>query len=178
MASVPSRKKVKIMTENNKEKYKEFLNIAKVLNQNFIVPLLFGSLGLVLRINADYEADDIDMLVSENLINYEWIKLKSVVEQQGYVLEDLHEHQFRKNGIKIAFASIESLTPFAGVHLDDIELKSDNGVKYYLLNSEQYLAVYTASSKDSYRRNKNNDKDFDKINLIKTELSNDKKNEN
>lgn len=175
---MPSRKKVKIMTENNKEKYKEFLNIAKVLNQNFIVPLLFGSLGLALRINADYDADDIDMLVSENLINNEWGKLKSVAEQQGYVLEDLHEHQFRKNGIRIAFASIESLTPFVGVHLDDIELKSDNGVKYYLLNSEQYLAVYTASSKDSYRRNKNNDKDFDKINLIKTELSNDKKNEN
>lgn len=83
-----------------------------------------------------------------------------------------------KNGIRIAFASIESLTPFVDVHLDDIELKSDNGVKYYLLNSEQYLAVYTASSKDSYRRNKNNDKDFDKINLIKTKLSNNKKNEN
>lgn len=166
------------MTENNEEKYSEFLNIARVLNQNRVVPLLFGSLGLALRMNADYEVDDIDMLVGETLINSDWNKLKSVVEQQGYVLEDLHEHQFRKNGIKIAFASIESLTSFAGIHLDDIELKADNGVNYYLLNLEQYLAVYTASSKDSYRRNKNNDKDFDKINLIKMELSHDKKNEN
>lgn len=161
------------MTENNKEKYIEFLNIVKVLNQNSIVPLLFGSLGLVQRLNAEYEVDDIDILVQEKFINDEWHKLKFIIESQGYILEDLHEHQFRKNGIKIAFASMESLTPFAGVNLNDIELKVDNEVKYYLLNLEQYLAVYTASSKDSYRRNKNNDKDFDKIELINKALNDD-----
>lgn len=100
-------KKVKIMTENNKRKYKEFLNIAKVFNKNRIVPLLFGSLGLALRINADYEADDIDMLVSENLINNEWSKLKSVVEHQGYVLEDLHEHQFKKTALKLLLRALK-----------------------------------------------------------------------
>lgn len=151
-------------------KYDEFLKIARLLNENGIVPLLFGSLGLALRLNADYNVDDIDVLISIKYLNKNWQWFKRIIEEQGYILEDLHEHQFRKGKYKIAFANIESLTPFADIDLNRIELIKNDGVKYFLLNLEQYLAVYNASSKDSYRRNKNNNKDFEKIELIKQEL--------
>lgn len=158
------------MTNDYQKKYYEFLKIAKVLNDNEITPLLFGSLGLALRLKANYAVDDIDVLVNKKYIDEEWAKLKGIIEKQGYVLEDLSEHQFRKSDFKIAFAGIESLKPFADIDLNSIELIKNNGVKYFLLNLEQYLAVYNASSKDSYRRDKNNDKDFEKIELIKKQL--------
>lgn len=40
-------------------------------------------------------------------------------------------------------------------------------VKFYLLNPKQYLCVYESSSKDSYRTDKNNNKDFKKIDFLK-----------
>ncbi len=158
------------MKSEYSEKYNEFLRIAKVLNENGIIPLLFGSLGLTLRLNTDYNVDDIDVLINKKYLNENWQSFRSIMEEQGYVLEDLHEHQFRKEEYKMAFADIESLAPFANIDLSSIELIINNGVKYFLLNLKQYLAVYKASSKDSYRRNKNNNKDFEKIELIKQEL--------
>ena len=41
----------------------------------------------------------------------------AVMNDAGYVLYDLHEHAFEKSGLSLAFASIESLTPFAGIDI-------------------------------------------------------------
>lgn len=150
-----------------KDKYNEFLRIAKHFQNHGIKLLLFGSLGLSQRLNAQYDIDDIDILIPEIYINENWQITKQLTEELGYKLEDLHEHQFRYNHYKTAFAAIESLTPFADISIHDIEMIEDNGVSYFLLNLQQYLKVYTASSKDSYRRNKNNAKDLEKIELIK-----------
>lgn len=152
------------------KKYNEFLRIAEHFQKNNIMLLLFGSLGLAKRMKTDYNIDDIDILISEIYINEKWEITKKFAEELGYQLEDVHEHQFRNGDFKIAFAALESLSPFADINPDDIEIINDNGISYMLLNLPQYLSVYTASSKDSYRRNKNNDKDFDKINLIKQHL--------
>lgn len=43
--------------------------------------------------------------------------------------------------------------------------------KYYLLNPNQYLSVYEASSKDSYRTDNNNNKDIRKINFLKSMIN-------
>jgi len=40
-------------------------------------------------------------------------------------------------------------------------------VQFYLLNPEQYLCVYEASSMNSYRADHNNYKDIDKIDFRK-----------
>ena len=88
----------------------------------------------------------------------------------GYFLEDLHEHQFNNGKYKVAFAPIEDLKSFAGIEIESIAIEKTGDIEYLLLTLEQYLLVYNQSSKDSYRRNKNNDKDFFKIELIKKEL--------
>lgn len=48
-------------------------------------------------------------------------------------------------------------------------------VKYYLLNLEQYLRLYESSSKDSYRADKNNNKDIRKIEFLKSMLDGNQK---
>lgn len=152
-------------------KFEEFYRISKLLNSHKIRVLLFGSLGLQQRLNEDLYADDIDILVPEIFINEKWETLKKYIEELGYFLEDLHEHQFRGDGFKVAFASIESLESFAGVNIDSIPVEKNGQTEYMLLTLEQYLKVYTRSSEDSYRRNKNNGKDLIKIELIKRKLN-------
>jgi len=88
------------------------------------------------------------------------------MESMEYSLIDLHEHEFSKEELSVEFGIIDTLPNFAGVKLEDLEMHKKEDVKYYLLNPEQYLYVYEASSKDSYRTNKNNNKDFRKIDFL------------
>ena len=153
-------------------KKKEFLSIAAVLNEQLqIVPLLFGSLGLEQRLHADLNADDIDVLLPEAFLNEKWEHLVSVMNEQGYVLYDLHEHAFEKAGLSVAFASIESLTPFAGVDVGKISVVEETGVRYYLLDLQDYLKVYTESAKDGYRKDRKHKEDGEKVELIKQALN-------
>lgn len=152
-------------------KKKLFLQIAKNLNETLgVVPLLFGSLGLEQRLGEKLNADDIDMLIPEEYLDEKWDKLIGVMSSLGYSLYDVHEHAFEKDGVSAAFASIENLVPFAGVDITRIPVVNENGVRYYLLGLEDYLKVYTASSKDGYRRDTKNKNDTEKIELIKRAL--------
>lgn len=150
---------------------KDFLIIANELNARLnIIPLLFGSLGLEQRLGIDLNAEDIDVLVPEEYLNEKWQSIVSVMEDNGYTLYDLHEHAFQKDKISIAFASIESLTPFANVDITKIPVIEEKDTKYFLLELQDYLKVYTASSKDGYRKNVKNKQDQHKINLINQAL--------
>lgn len=153
-------------------KKKEFLYIAGLLNEKLhVVPLLFGSLGLEQRLHTNLNADDIDVLIPEIFLHEKWDSIVSIMNNNGYVLYDLHEHAFEKSGLSVAFASIESLVPFAGINLAKIPIIEETGIRYYLLELQDYLKVYTASSKDGYRKNIKNKKDEQKIKLINKVLN-------
>ena len=53
----------------------------------------------------------------------------------------------------------------------EVVITDENGVRYYLLDLQDYLKVYTASSKDGYRRDTKNKNDNQKIELIKQALT-------
>lgn len=156
-----------------------FLKIAKELNQMGITPLLMGSVGLEERTGRSWQACDLDIHVpsdprawevpDEERI-YQADELIVMMEKLGYVLVDRHEHEFQKNGVSVEFGGLHSLPSFAGVALEDLEEIKTEGVHYYLPTLEQYLKIYQASCKDSYRADKNNRKDFAKIDYLKKVL--------
>ncbi|MFS0553772.1 hypothetical protein [Brevibacillus sp. 179-C9.3 HS] len=80
---------------------------------------------------------------------------------------DLQEHEFRKEGIKLAFAFMEDLADFAGVDYTRLERIEIDGAKYQTLSLEDYVKVYSRCLTDSYRKTKNNNKDVTKIDVIK-----------
>ena len=152
-------------------KKQEFLSVAECLNKKLrIVPLLYGSLGLEQRLQTDLGAEDIDILLPEVFLTGKWDSITALMEENGYVLYDLHEHAFEKDGVSVAFAPIEDLTPFAGVDLTEIPVLEESGVRYFLLSLQDYLEVYTASAKDGYRKTKKNKQDGQKIERIKKAL--------
>lgn len=159
--------------------YQAFLTIARELNNIGITPLLMGSVGLEVRTKRDWQAGDLDIHVpsdprgwdapdDERIYRFEEINV--LMEKLGYHLVDRHEHEFQKDGCSVEFGGLHSLPSFAGVALEDLEEVEDEGVRYYLPNLEQYLNIYEASSKDSYRTDNNNGKDFVKMAYLKTAL--------
>lgn len=157
-------------------KFEEFITIAKKLNDVDIVPLLMGSVGLEVITGEYWDAQDLDIHVPGDkrgwevppeLSIYHWNEIMTVMTSMGYTLIDLHEHEFSKDGASVEFGIIDTLPDFAGVPLAELEIHSKDGATYYLLNAKQYLAVYEASSQDSYRANNNNFKDLKKIEFLK-----------
>ena len=153
-------------------KFNLFLENARFLSDKFdIVPLLYGSLGLEYLTGDVLGADDIDILVPRVFITERWHEFKALLEAQGYVLADEHEHTFVRDGVSYSYADIEDLESFAGINTEDIEMYEADGVRFLLLSLEQYLAVYRQSSKDGYRVNVRQKKDADKIRFIESKLS-------
>ena len=152
-------------------KFNYFLENARLLSDKFgVVPLLYGSLGLEYLTGDVLIADDIDILVSRVFITDRWHEFKELLEAQGYVLVDEHEHTFVRDGVAYSYADIEDLESFAGIRMKDIEMREADGVRFLLLSLEQYLAVYQKSSKDGYRVNVRQKKDADKIRFIESKL--------
>ena len=152
-------------------KFNLFIENARLLSYRFnIVPLLYGSLGLEYLTGDALDADDIDILVPRVFITERWHEFKSLLEAQGYVLADEHEHTFVRDGVAYSYSDIEDLESFAGIRMKDIEMREADGVRFLLLSLEQYLAVYRQSSKDGYRVNVRQKKDADKIRFIESKL--------
>ena len=152
-------------------KFNIFLENARLLSDKLgIVPLLYGSLGLEHLTGEALGADDIDILVPRVFITERWQEFKAMLEMQGYVLTDAHEHTFVRDGVAYSYADIEDLESFAGIRAEDIETREVNGVRFLLLSLEQYLAVYKRSSMDGYRVNVRQKKDADKIKFIESKL--------
>ena len=148
-----------------------FLENARLLSDKFgVVPLLYGSLGLEYLTRDVLGVDDIDILVPRVFITERWHEFKSLLEAQGYVLADEHEHTFVRDGVAYSYADIEDLESFAGINTEDIEMHEADGVRFLLLSLKQYLAVYKQSSKDGYRVNVRQKKDADKIRFIESKL--------
>lgn len=147
--------------------YDEFLYISEHLNRELeIIPVLYGSLGLEIISDIDFSPQDIDILIPLEYIDKKWIVFKNVIEKIGYKMIDLHEHEFIKNDIKIAFAYVEDLKDFAGVDHKNLKIVDFKGARYKKLSLEDYLKVYKKSLNDGYRRIKKNNKDLIKIQKI------------
>lgn len=144
-----------------------FFENAKLLAKNFnITPLMYGSLGLEYITGENLNADDIDILIPQVFLNERWDEFRRNLASDGYDLIDEREHTFKKDDVSYSYASIEELEIFADIKLSDIKEQNYNGANFKLLTLQQYLKVYTASSKDGYRINVRQKKDQEKIEFI------------
>lgn len=164
------------------KKFDAFIKITEKLNTIGIVPLLMGSVGLEIITGKDWNAKDLDIHVPGDKRGWEvppetaidnWEAIKIMMNDLGYRLINLHEHEFYKDGLfSVEFGIIDTLPDFAGVKLDELELHQSGDAQFYLLNPKQYLALYKVSSRDSYRSDKNNHKDFVKIDFLENQSDN------
>lgn len=147
--------------------YQAFKILARNLNETLdIIPVLYGSLGLERATGIDFEPQDIDVLVPLEFLEEKWDMLKSLMESLGYELVDIHEHEFKKQNIKVGIAFIEDLKQFADIDYNHLEKVEDKGASYFILSIPDYLKVYKKSLIDGYRQSKKNKQDKKKIEIL------------
>lgn len=159
--------------------YPVFLEIAEQLNRIGITPTLMGSVGLEQCTGRSWSARDLDIhvpghpdgwAVSDDQRIYQAQAIITVMANLGFTFTDPHEFAFYRDGVEVEYAGIDTLPAFADVALADLPLCQDGAVCYYLPNAEQFLKIYQASSKDSYRADQNNYKDLAKISYLENLL--------
>ena len=64
------------------------------------------------------------------------------MEDLGYELIDLHEHEFQKNGLSVEYGSIDFLYDFAGIRVSDLDLIQVDGINFRLPTLRQFLKIY------------------------------------
>lgn len=152
-------------------KKQAFFNNTKLLSDKLgVIPLMYGSLGLEYLTGENLKADDVDILIPKTFLAERWPEFKTILENDGYTLIDEHEHEFEKDGVHYSYAQMEELESFADISLSEVATVGKEGANFKLLSLPQYLKVYTASSKDGYRVNVREKKDFDKIAFIQKKL--------
>lgn len=166
------------------ELFKEFLCIAQELNSRQQIPLLMGSLGLSVLTRVDFQPRDIDIHVkghpggwsvpAEKQIDA-WTDILFVMNKRGYQLVDLHEHEFQQGAFIVQFGSMNSLPAFANVSLDNLVKHTVGGAVFLMPSVADFLKIYWASSKDSYRASKNNNQDLEKIQFLTQRLEQSQK---
>lgn len=154
----------------NKRKFEIFLEVTKVLNEQNIIPVLFGSLGLNKTIGEFSKANDIDFLVPDKLINKNWPDLIESMERLNFELKDEHEHEFQRNSEIVAFGKESDLSDLSGVDPTKLKITEIDNTKFRQLSAEQYLICYQRLSRDKYRQEKRGKADQEKIRLIQEYL--------
>lgn len=145
--------------------FQVFLEVAMAINERFrIIPMLYGSLGLERRINANLKVNDVDIIVPERYLSKYWEKLYDLMIKIGFNLCDICDFTFERAGVKIKFYSFESMLELANVHKTK-NPREKAPVEYYLLDVNEYLTVYKATNE--------NGKYDEKIQLIENVLKRD-----
>lgn len=153
------------------DKFLIFLEVTRLLNKHEIIPVLFGSLGLYRAIDEqERKVNDVDFLVSDELLHGKWVQLLEIVSGLGFVLKDEREHEFVRNGEIIAFGRASELVKIARVDFEGLKATDEDGAKFKELSPEQYLNCYKFMLRDSYRQEKRDSADKEKIVLIEKYL--------
>ncbi|MCX6702196.1 MAG: hypothetical protein NTX96_03325 [Candidatus Zambryskibacteria bacterium] len=157
------------------EKFRNFIKITKILNNKNITPVLYGSLGLYQIIKPQGEINDIDFLIPGIWLKDKWYEFKEYLESYQFHMDNEHEHEFSHSDIVgwIAFGSIEESEKHSGLNKEKLIPANYEGAKYLVLSAEQYLNVYKACLKDSYRQEKKDNTDIKKIEAIEEYIRNE-----
>jgi len=152
----------------NAAKIQLFLAIAQKLNLELgSTPVLYGSLGLSQSIEVEIKTDDIDILVEEQVFRARLDELRGLMASFGFELVDPEENKFKQGLVEVGIASDGDLLSFSGTDPLKLKIVNTSSASYRVLNAQQYLATYEASSKDGYRKHKHLKDDRSKIRLIK-----------
>ncbi len=151
----------------NKEEFDLFLTVASALNREGVVPLLFGSLGLMRIVGEFKKVSDVDLFLPRETIERNKERIYSLMSALNFFPAD-KDLEFKKNDIVIEIAgfheSDERLREF-------MQLKILEGVYFYELPLSEYLKFYKKAINQKNREKEKEDQK--KIEIIEDYIERD-----
>ena len=144
---------------------KLFKDIVEELNKREVYPIIYGSLGLSLKLDTALEINDIDFIIEKP---GDFAVCREVLESLGFSIDPDHERELVRDGFYVSFLDKESVEKLIGESLE-LSKNDIDGWIFYNISLPQYLKTYEEGIKGEYRKNKK--EDLSKIVLIKSYLN-------
>jgi len=158
----------------NIKKLEVFFEIAGCFNEKLdSVPVLYGSLGLCMVLGNELVTEDIDLLLEHQIFSRQNNKIRVLMESMGFNCTCLEENEYQRGVLKVGISHDGDMIEFSGVNPSALAVVKIP-VKHRVLNTQEYLKTYKASSLDGYRREKRQKNDAEKIIQIEAYLSGSK----
>ncbi|MDO9510013.1 MAG: hypothetical protein Q7J14_01850 [Candidatus Magasanikbacteria bacterium] len=139
-----------------------FIKITKKLNEKGVVPTIYGSLGLSLKLNKLIDINDIDFLVKDSR---EFNVCKKLLVDLNFKIDPDHSRELIGKIANISFLDISEVEKLIGEKLR-LEKNLYHGVDFKNIGISQYLKIYKEGLKNKYRKEKKTIDDEKKIKLI------------
>jgi len=143
------------------------IEVSKILNEEFhVVPLLYGSLALQEVLDKNYNAHDIDLLISKEVLKNK-IDLIQAFVMHGFTYFNQEVLTFEKNGIEIEISNLEQWIKNSNWDIEENILINQDHVKYQQLSARNLEKLYQFLIKDKRRSKEKKQKDQEKLNDLK-----------
>jgi len=157
-------------SSQNKKIMRIFLRIVYGLNRMDITPIVYGSLGLAFLIKKQIPINDIDMILLDGDFNNRWKDICSfLTENMKYTIDPEHKQEFL-NDIPVSFVPMNNVRKLTQINIPQLQKMTKNRATYYNLMPEQYLDIYKNGLLNKFRKEKRENDDKNKINLIRRYL--------
>ncbi|MDO9629561.1 MAG: hypothetical protein Q7I99_06645 [Acholeplasmataceae bacterium] len=143
------------------------IEVSSILNQEFLViPLLYGSFALQEVLGKDYQAKDIDLLISNDVLRNK-IDLIQAFVMKGFTYINKEVLTFEKNGIEIEISNLEQWIKNSNWNMNENILVSQKEVRYHLLSAKNLERLYLYLTNDKRRSKEKKQKDQEKLSDLK-----------
>ncbi len=123
-------------------KFLTFLGIAKALNSQNIVPIIYGSVGFYHLIGEQLdEVGDTDIIVPNPYVADKFDELKEALTRLGYKQDPNFPHEFSKGEGQIGFEPESDLSDLQ-INIDTLKETELEGAKFKELSLADYQKVY------------------------------------
>jgi len=136
------------------------------LNEAGIVPLVCYGFGFNLAISEFGEVRDIDLVVSDEIINNRALDLEKIMTELGFKPIAGKENEFEREGEEVDFSDEGYLNGLVKVDYDKLKVREVEGAKFKELSPQEYLALYQSMYKDKSRGEVKNRADMEKVERI------------
>ncbi len=151
----------------NQKINKLFREIVKSLNQQNIIPFIYGSFGLSLLLkDNEFKIEDLDFFVHNKK---EFLICQNILLNNGFEKDPKHSREMIKRKTFVSFLDVADIEKLLNEKIL-YNLEITQGVCFYNLQLKQYLKIYENGLKNKYRQSTKGKIDLEKINMIKAKL--------
>jgi len=150
------------MSEHRQVVYQTLHEVVTLIEGRFGVhPVVYGSLGVELALNKDYDAQDVDLLLDDEIVSGDQLPL--LLHKAGYKRVVKPYLAFKKNGVEVEIARQSYWKKEAGFLDENPLLINRDMASYSVLDVKNLWRLYKYLTKHSLRSDTKRNRDKAKL---------------
>jgi len=133
-------------------------------------PIVYGSLGVELLLNRDFDAHDIDIIV-EDAVHAQAKAIDTMLRENGFETVGREYLAYRKNGVVVEISKMSYWIETCSLAPDGLARASYGGRSYQVLSLDNQIRLYSYLARLPLRTAEKRQRDEIKLEALRQRLS-------